>query len=269
VQRGRRVRPRPRTLVPATDGSLASAIAAASDGDTLLLRGGNHVLGVGLSGAPATNYGGIVTTKKLTIKNYPGESPVITWASLVRNNGLYFQGTAGTRLVQGIRFLGTESAVGQDANGSAQLESDGCNGLTVDQCIFDGADIYDDHQQLFYQRLGRNITCTDCTFNGNGSGGFGFHQYPEDVGVDPVTLVQGCTFNAFALSGGVTTDSKITVDASHFYNNHIGVQLRNGAVGSVITGNDGTGNTVASGTPLQVNAPVTLGNITNTGNTWT
>lgn len=240
---------------------LAAAIAAASNGATLLLRGGTHTIGSGLSGSPAANYAGIITSRYMTIKNYPGETPVVTWAADVRNNGFYFTGSAGPILVQGISFLAT-STVTNDANGCAMIESDGCDDLTIDACTFTGNASWDDHQQLVYQRLGTNITVTDSTFSANGSDGFGFHQYPEDTGGDPVTLVSGCLFEDFAVSGGVTSDSVITVDGCTFNDNNIAVQLRNGADNSVITNNDGTGNT----TELQLNGCT---GVTDSGNTWT
>lgn len=252
------------TVVPATPGALAAAIAAASNGDTLTLRGGAHVLGSGLTGSPAFNYGGISTSKYLTIQNYVDETPVITWAAGVRNNGLYFTGSAGPIVVDGIVFQAT-STITHDPNGSAMLESDGCDDLSVINCTFIGHSSYDDRQQLFYQRFGTNINCINCVFDANGSDGFGFHQYPEDTGGDPNCLVQGCEFSDFLVSGGVTSDSIITVDDCVFQNNNIGVQLRNGAVGSTITGNSGSGNDQ----PLQLNSPVNSGNITQSGNTWT
>lgn len=248
------------TIVYANPGELAAAIAAASNGDTLTLKGGNHVLGSGLTGSSAFNYGGISTSKYLTIQNFTGESPVITWAAGVRNNGLYFTGSSGPILLDGIAFQAT-STVTHDSNGSAMLELDGGDDLTVVNCTFTGHSSYDDRQQLFYQRLGTNIQVSDCTFIANGSDGFGFHQYPADP-VNPNCVVQNSSFEGFLVSGGVTSDSTITVDNCVFNNNNIAVQLRNDADNSVITNNSGTGNDET----LQNNGCT---GVTDSGNTWT
>lgn len=246
------------TIVAATNGALAAAIAAASNGDTLTLRGGNHVLGYGLSGSSAFNYGGIVTSKSLTIQNYTGEVPNITWPTNVRNNGLYFTGS-GPVVLSGLLFTAS-SAVTHDANGCAQVELDGGSNLTIDTCTFIGHSAYDDHQQLVYQRYGTDILVTNCTFTANGTEGFGFHQYPGEAS-DPNCIVEDSLFEDFAVSGAVTTDSTITVRDCVFNDNNIAVQLRNDADNSVITGNSGTGNDET----LQNNGCT---GVTNSGNTW-
>lgn len=242
------------TLVAATPGALASAIAAAANGATLTLRGGDHVLGAGVG----SGYGGIVTSKSLTIQNYTGEVPNITWDSSTRNNGLYFTGT-GPVVLSGLKFTAS-SATTHDSNGSAQVELDGGSNLTISDCTFIGHANMDDHQQLVYQRFGSNITVRRSVFTANGSEGFGFHQYPGTA-FDPNCRVEDCTFDGFAVSGGVTTDSRITVMDSVFTDNNIAVQLRNDADGSVITGNSGGGNSQT----LQNN----VSGVTDSGNTWT
>lgn len=239
------------TQVAAVPGALAAAVAAATSGDTLILRGGTHSLS-----------GQITTTKALTIVAWPGETPNVTWNAGVRNNGLYFQGSTGARVVRGITFTAT-STITHDSNGSAMVESDGCNNLTLDGCTFIGNASYDDHQQLVYQRYGTNILVTDCVFDANGSLGFGFHQYPG-VPTDPVCRVENSTFTGFnpGNAGAITTDSRITVDNCGFYNNDRAVQLRNDADNSIITNNYGTGNTVE----LELNGCT---GVTDSGNTWT
>ena len=235
------------TLVAATPGALAAAVAAAADGDTLTLRGGTHLLA-----------GIISTSKSLRFQNYTGESPVITWGASTRNDGLYF--TGGVATISGITFQAS-AAITHDANGSAQVELDGGDGLVLIGCTFIGHANYDDHQQLVYQRLGTNIIVQECTFIANGSEGFGFHQYPGSSS-DPNCLVTDCSFDGFQVSGGVTSDSRIRVEGSTFTNNNIGVQLRNDADGSIIQGNSGSPNS----DPLQIGGGVS--GVTDIGNTW-
>jgi hypothetical protein len=237
------------TIVPAEPGALAAAISAASDGDRLLLRGGDHVL-----------QGIINTSKSLTITNYISETPNITWGPSTRQDGLYFQG--GPVVVSNITFT-AGSGIFHDDNGSAMIECDGELGghdLLVENCTFVGHPNMDHRQQFFYQRYGTNVTCRNSVFIGNGTGGFGFHQYPADT-TNVNTLVDSCTFRDFLVSGGVTSDSRITVTNSHFFNNNIAVQLRNSAGGSTITNNSGTGNTTTLQNPNLAS--------TNTNNTWT
>ena len=75
--------------VSAKAGALAKAVYDAPNGSTLILRGGSHV------------NSRITTGKSLTIKNYPGETPVITHPTN-RPDYLYFRG--GPVLVYGITF---------------------------------------------------------------------------------------------------------------------------------------------------------------------
>lgn len=207
------------TLVPAGTG-LAAAIAAATSGATLLLRGGTHLLA-----------GKVSVAKAITIAAYPGEKPIITSSSSVRQDYLYF--TGGPATIRGVSFQ-AGGGVFHDSMGSALAEVDGGHDVTFEDCEFIGGPNLDDHQQLLYQRLGTRTTVRRCSFYGNGSAGFGVHQYPG-VTTDPVTLVEDCLFQGFGVSAaGVTTDSRITVRRGSFKDCVVAVQLRNSATGSVV-----------------------------------
>lgn len=232
--------------VPAGTG-LAAAVANAPAGSTLLLRGGTHTLS-----------GQITTSKKITIQNYPNEVPVITSSSTVRQNYLYFTGDGQT--ARGLTFK-SGSGIFHDSMGSALAESDGSTNTLFEDCTFIGHANLDDHQQLLYQRFGTNITVRRCTFIGNGTQGFGFHQYPgtQDTRytgpVDPNTLVVDCSFEGFGSgAAGITTDSRITVRNSSFKNcSRCGIQLRNNAnvpTGSILENNHDLG-----GVTLRVENP--------------
>jgi hypothetical protein len=200
--------------------NLATAIANASSGATIKVGGTYTLTGI------------IRTSKALTIEACAPTT--ITSGSNVRQDYLYF--TGGPNVVKGVTF---KAGAGNfhDSNGSALLECEGCHDLTVVDTTFIGHANLDDHQQLFYQRLGRNVTCTRCTFQANGSDGFGFHQYPGST-TNPVTVVEDSYFEGFNVNGaGVTTDSRITVRRSSFKNDYRGIQLRNSATGSVLSDN--------------------------------
>ena len=234
------VEPLPGTIVQV--GQLSSAIANARNGDTLILRGGEHVTSL------------IHTNKSLRLIAYAGEVPVITQTG--RQDGLYFAG--GPVLVKGINFL-AGSGIFHDSMGSALSEVDGGHDVTYEDCVFTGDPVLDDHQQLLYQRLGTNTICRRCTFIGNGTKGFGFHQYPGTTS-DPHTVLEQCTFRDIGYA--LTTDSRITVRDCTFVNvSQVAIQLRNSAGGSVITGNRG------SNVGLGIQKPSGM-SITDTGNVW-
>lgn len=233
------------TVVPATSGALASAISNAPSGSKLLLRGGNHVLSRG-----------ITVSKSLTIENYPGEEPVITWGSSTRQDGLYF--TGGPNTIRGITFK-AGSGIFHDSMGSALSEVDGGHDILYEDVTFIGHANLDDHQQLLYQRYGTDVTVRNCTFIANGTDGFGFHQYPG-VSANPNTIVEDSYFEGFGVSAAITTDSDITIRDNEFRNMRAAYQLRNYAAGSIVTGNHG----------VDVSDPNdnTSVSYTNTGNVW-
>lgn len=212
-------------VVPAGTG-LAAAISAAPAGSTLLLRGGDHVIGNGLS-----------VTKTLTIQNYPGETPVITWASGTRPNGIYLKGTGG-QVLRGLTFRATPGSYPRDNNGSALVESEGGSNHLYENLTFIGAPDMDDHQQMLYVNRARNVTIRGCTFIANGTDGFGVHNYPG-VSTDPIVVVEDSTFRDFGLSAAITSDSDITIRRNVFRDMRAAIQLRSFAAGSIVTDNTG------------------------------
>lgn len=180
--------------------------------------------------------GPLSTSKALTIQACPGGA-TITGPDTVRPDYLY--STGGPFVVRGVTFRASACAASSchDANGSALLECDGCHDFLAEDVTFVGDATMDDHQQMFYQRLGRNVTCRRCVFVANGSKGFGVHQYPGST-VDPATVVEASSFSGFgATAAGVTTDSRITVRDSTFTSCYLAIQLRNSAGGSILERN--------------------------------
>jgi len=203
--------------------SLANAVAAAPSGSTILLSGTYSLAGE------------VSTSKALTLQACPGGA-VITSSSAVRQDYLYI--TGGPFTVRGVTFR-AGSGVFHDSNGSALSEVEGGHDVLYEDVTFVGHPNLDDHQQLLYQRLGRNVTCNRCTFVANGSQGFGFHQYPGST-TDPNTRVQGSAFSGFSVSAAITSDSRITIDGNTFSDMRAAIQLRNSAAGSIVTNNTGT-----------------------------
>ncbi len=234
------------TIVP-TGTNLENAMNAASNGSTLLLRGGTHLVDFA------------TTSKLLTIQNYPNEIPTITSGTSVRQDYLYFTGSGRSApiTIRGITFK-AGSGIFHDSMGSALSETDGADWVLYEDCTFIGDPNLDDHQQLLYQRLGKRITVRRCIFEGNGTKGFGFHQYPGSS-TDPQTVVEDSIFRNIGYA--LTTDSKITVQRCRFENvPNVCIQLRNSATGSIIRDNVG----VNVGTGIQ--NPSLAG--VNTNNVW-
>lgn len=160
--------------------------------------------------------------------------------------------------MRGITFR-AGSGVFHDSNGSALVECEGCHDLLLEDVTFIGHPNMDDHQQMLYQRLGRNITCRRCTFVANGTDGFGFHQYPGSS-TDPQTVVEDSAFSGFTVSAAITSDSRITIRRNEFADMRAAIQLRNSAAGSSVTDNHG----------VNVADPYdnTAVSFTASGNTW-
>jgi hypothetical protein len=232
------------TVVPV--GSLASAISAASSGDTLLLRGGEHRLSSGIS-----------TSKSLTIRNYPGETPVITHPTN-RPDFLYF--TGGPVVVRNITFK-AQGGTFDDSMGSAASEVDGGHDVTYVNVTFIGDPDMGERQQLLYVRYGDRVTIRDCEFVANGTDGFGVHVYPGES-ADPQVIVENSTFTGFGVSAAITSSSRITIRGNTFRDSRLAIQLRANASSSSITDNSSSN----TGQGIEVGSGVT--NLTTTGNTW-
>jgi Right handed beta helix region len=235
------------TIVPATTGALAASIAAASDGATLVLRGGEHVNGL------------ISTGKSLTIRAYPGETPVITNPTS-RPDYLYL--TGGPVLVSGITFrMGVDAPTFDDSMGSALTEVvSGGHDVTYEQCTFVGNPNASGRQHLLYVAGNTGtVTVRDSVFDYNGGKGSGVHAY-HDPGAS-LTVV-GNTFRDFAYEAAVLIDqtgSGKVVSANTFYDSNIAVQHVK-SDGTSVTSNTGyrvrTGIDVRSSTNLIVSGNV-------------
>jgi hypothetical protein len=232
------------TVVPV--GGLAAAVSNASNGDTLLLRGGDHLLSSEIS-----------TSKSLTIQNYPGESPVITHPS-ARPDFLYFKG--GPVVVRGITFRAGGPAF-DDSMGSAASEVDGGFSVLYDNVTFIGDPDMTERQQLLYVRYGSTVTIRNCKFVANGTDGFGVHVYPGES-TDPKVIVEGSTFSGFGVSAAITSSSRITIRNNTFRDSREAIQLRSYASSSTITNNDSTNVT----TGIEVGSGVS--NLNISGNSW-
>jgi len=232
------------TLVPATDGALAAAIAAASPGDTLRLRGGDH------------NVDDIIyINKSLTLTNYTGEVPNVTHPT-ARPEFLFF--TDGPNLLDGIVFTGVGGY--GDVHGSALVSMQaGSHDLTIQNCEFHGASNMGATQQLIYHHdtTGSGATIQNCLIDGHGSGGFGVHLYPGP-GPDDV-LVQNNTIRNFPAKSGVvvwTSSSGIQILDNAFANCGSAVRHHN-SLGTTVDGN--VGNNVGVGLEVDDATNLTVG----------
>lgn len=226
-------------------GQLASKISNAAPGTTLYLRGGQHLSGQ------------ININKALGLTNYPSEHPIITHPT-GRPDFLYFQG--GNNTISNIEFKSGTVGYG-DSMGSAMSESDGSNTTLWENCTFTGDPAMTDLQQMLYLRFGNDLTVRGCTFNANGTDGFGVHVYPGSAGEHNI-IVENCTFVGFGVSAAITASSKVTIRNCTFINCRNAVQLRDQASGSIIVNNNGTNIT----TPLDIGGGVT--GLTLTNNNW-
>lgn len=234
------------TIVPAGT-SLAAAIAAASPGATLILRGATYSVS-----------SVITTSKSFNLVNYPGEIPVVTHLT-ARPDFIYLQG--GPNTFTGIRFKAGGGTF-DDSMGSALVEAEsGCHDLTVDGCTFIGHSAMSSRQQLFYIAVSTGpIEVLNSTFIGNGSSGSGFHMY-HDPGPTGVHL-HNSTFSGFAYEAAVLVQqlaTSVLIEDNTISNNNIAIQYVK-SNSTTIRNNTGTGNTnglqIISGT-----------NLTQSGNT--
>ena len=232
------------TVVPV--GSLATAISNASSGDTLLLRGGEHRLSSMIS-----------TSKSLTIRNYPGETPVITHPTN-RPDFLYLKG--GPVVIRNITFK-AQGGTFEDSMGSAASEVDGGHDVTYVNVTFIGDPDMGERQQLLYVRYGDRVTIRDCEFIANGTDGFGVHVYPGES-ADPQVIVENSTFTGFGVSAAITSSSRITVRGNTFRDSRLAIQLRANASSSSITDN------TSSNTDQGIEVGSGVSNLTTSGNSW-
>jgi len=190
-------------------GTLKTKLAAAKDGDVFLLRGGDHA-------APF-----IIVTKKVTIQNWPGEVPVLTNPG--RPDFLYLETDA---VIRGITFR-SQSTGFDDSQGAALSEVRSPTvpiGLVwYDGCTFLGTSKMVSREQLVYiADKGKPITevrFTNCTFDGQGSNGYGIHPY---AGPSPKNInVTDCTFRNLDTNAAVLNAANaclVKVDRCTFAN---------------------------------------------------
>jgi hypothetical protein len=173
-------------------GELKAKLGAAKDGDVFLLRGGVH-------DAPF-----LISKRKVTIQNWPSESPVLTTPG--RPDLLYLENDA---VVRGITFR-SQSTGFDDSQGAALSEvrspSVSIGLVWYDQCTFIGTGKMATREQILYiaEKGGHAIAevrITDCTFDGAGTQGFGIHPYS---GPSPkLVTVTNCTFANFPRNAAV------------------------------------------------------------------
>lgn len=188
-------------------GEFAAKLAASKDGDVLLLRGGTH-------NAPF-----LISKRKVTIQNWPDEVPILTVSG--RPDLLYLENDA---VIRGITFR-SQSTGFDDSQGAALSEVRSPTvaiGLVwYDRCTFLGTAKMATREQLVYiadkgKTIGE-VRFTDCTFDGQGSNGYGIHPY---AGPSPKAVnVSGCTFRGLDTNAAVLNAANaclVTVDRSTF-----------------------------------------------------
>ena len=191
-------------------GELKAKLAASKDGDVFLLRGGTH-------DAPF-----LISKRKVTIQNWPGEVPVLTTPG--RPDLLYLENDT---VVRGITFL-SKSTGFDDSQGAALSEvrspSNSIGLVWYDHCTFIGTSKMATREQLLYiaEKSGHaigEVRVTDCTFDGAGTKGYGIHPYS---GPSPKAVnVSGSTFKNFATNAAVLNAANAclaTVDRCTFTN---------------------------------------------------
>ncbi|NIR50941.1 T9SS type A sorting domain-containing protein [candidate division KSB1 bacterium] len=168
--------------------NLAFAVRRVSAGDTIVMRGGTHIVGEvwidrnkGMGGRPG---------QYLTIKAYPGEEPIlqpgrrrlILWADYVRVEGLHFimpwrcDAFGGGLQIINNKFTGPQPKFGAIETGGTDIlvegnfiEYDDTGGNTQDHGI--------------YVHAGERIIIRDNTVIG--SKGYGIHVFDEHKSADP------------------------------------------------------------------------------------
>lgn len=99
-------------------------IASANDGDTVLMRGGTY--------APAVVAGAYFNiAKAITLENYPGETPMLTYNGI--NNAPIVYVAAGATL-RGLSIVGTYDLGSSDNFQRANILLDGTALITIDRC---------------------------------------------------------------------------------------------------------------------------------------
>jgi hypothetical protein len=234
--------------VPAKTGALAAAVAKAPNGATLILRGGTHVNNL------------ITTSKSLTIKNYPGETPVLTHPTR-RPEYLYLRG--GPVLIYGITFrMGVNAPTFDDSTGSAMTEViAGGHDVEYAHCTFIGNRNASSRQHLLYVTAGAGkVTVRNSRFNFQGGHGSGVHAY-KDPG--SALIISSNVFKNFYDEPAVMINqsgSGKLVTKNTFYDSYIAVQhVKSG--GTKVTYN--TGYRVRHGLDV-----TSWTNLFATGNKW-
>jgi len=234
--------------VPASSGALAKAVANAPNGSTLILRGGTHVNSL------------ITTSKSLTLKNYPGETPVLTHPTR-RPEYLYIRG--GPFRVYGITFrMGVNAPTFDDSTGSAMTEViAGGHDVEFAHCTFIGNRNASPRQHLLYITAGAGkVTVRNSTFNYRGGRGSGVHAY-KDPGSS--LIVSTNVFKNFPDEPAVMINQSgggKVVTKNAFYSSYIAVQhVKSG--GTRVTWNRSSG--VDTGLDVR-----TWTNLYATGNDW-
>jgi hypothetical protein len=229
-------------IVPAGTGLIA-AINAAPTGSTLILRGGDHVMG---SWGASTTYG-VTIRKRLSLWAYSGEVPRIHAGSSRPN--LIYVGDGGNVDFHGLTFATIVPAIYDDSNGSALSEPYGGGIASYDACrfVFAPNSVSSRQHQVYvagYNSKASPCIVRNCYFDGGMNDGTGVHCYH-----DPGTAleVSDSEFRNFDSNAAVILDQTGTaakVLRNDFFDCHFAaVQFRKGTLEL----RDNTGTRVAKG----------------------
>ena len=184
-------------------------------GSTLYLRGGTYSPTTSYAGHAANSFGVLVgaSGSPITIRNYPGETPVIdggttNWLTLSEDDDNNTVGTAYV-VIDGIRFTNWDSG----SSGIIFVGGWGagvytrCHDVTIRNCYFELAVGTTQNGHCVYFSYGcQYLTVEDCEFHGPGNstdGGAGVEQYHAtgDGAADQI-IVQRCAFDDFLGASG-------------------------------------------------------------------
>lgn len=221
--------PPPGIEVPAGTGLIA-AINNAPAGSTLILRGGDHVMG---SWGASTTYG-VTIRKRLSLWAYAGEKPRIH-AGSSRPNLIYVT-DGGNVDFHGLTFATLVPAIYDDPNGSALSEPYGGGIALYEDCsfVFAPNSVSSRQHQVYvagYNSKASPCTVRRCSFDGGMNDGAGVHVYHDPGG--PVEVTDS-TFTNFDYTAAVILDAAGTsakVLRNAFSNcNYAAVQFRQGTL---------------------------------------
>jgi outer membrane biosynthesis protein TonB len=235
--------------------TLGGAISKMRAGETLYVRGGTYTV------TTRTTYVTVAGTasEPITIRNYPGETPVFT-SSVRQVNYLYFADGARYITVSGLTFRGPD-LVAADSDGESLIGFIGnASDITITGNSFYGSPAWNSLQHLVYfAGPGTNLRVTNNLFDGRGSKGDAITTYHEPNATNVV--VSGNQFRN--LDQGVLIWSSIAgfvIDGNTFSLCRINIQHHHSG-GTTVTNN--------SGSAIEVDLFVgSSTNLVSSGNSW-